>query len=67
MYEVRRINRSSFPKLFLVHGVVTQIISASQDGLGSSEKHFRHDVHQLQRFWQGEHSFNLGCVAGKEC
>ncbi|RVX23908.1 Beta-hexosaminidase 3 [Vitis vinifera] len=30
-------------------GVVAQTFSASQDGLGSSEKHFRHDVHQLQR------------------
>ncbi|RVW86191.1 hypothetical protein CK203_046066 [Vitis vinifera] len=43
----RRISRSSLPPLFSDVGVVAQTFSASQDGLGSSEKHFRHDVHQL--------------------
>ncbi|RVW91953.1 hypothetical protein CK203_030106 [Vitis vinifera] len=38
---------SSFPTLLFDDGVVTQIISVSQDGLGSPEEHFRHVVHQL--------------------
>ena len=41
MHEARRIGISSFPTLFYVVGVVAQIISASQVGLGSSEKHFK--------------------------
>ena len=47
VYGARRISRSSLLSLFCVVGVVAQTILASQDGLGSSEKHFRHDVHQL--------------------
>ncbi|RVW74568.1 LINE-1 retrotransposable element ORF2 protein [Vitis vinifera] len=72
----RRISRLSLPPLFSDVGVVAQTFSASQDGLGSSEKHFGHDVHQLQRIWQvqergnsmakREYSVNLGCVAGKK-
>ncbi|RVW12514.1 Transposon TX1 uncharacterized 149 kDa protein [Vitis vinifera] len=42
-----RIGRSSFPTLLFDDGVVAQIISVSQDGLGSLEEHFRHAIHQL--------------------
>ena len=71
------ISKSSFPTLFLDDGVVTQIISVSQDGLGSPEEHFRHAIHHLQWLWFIEerdsfmascvYSFNLGCVAGERC
>ena len=77
MYGARRISRSSLPPLFSDVGVMAQTFLASQDGLGTFEKHFRHDVHQLQRIWQvqergnsmakREYSVNLGCVAGKKC
>ncbi|RVW78844.1 hypothetical protein CK203_043107, partial [Vitis vinifera] len=40
--------------------VVAQTFSASQDGLGSSEKHFRHDVHQLQGFGKSKRGFSFG-------
>ena len=47
MHEAWRINRSFFPTLLFDDGVVAQIISISQDGLGSPEEHLRHVVHQL--------------------
>ena len=39
MYEAWRINKSSFSTLLFDDGVVTQIISVSQYGLGTLEKY----------------------------
>ena len=77
MHEAWKISKSSFPTLFFDIGVMAQIISVSQDGLGSPEEHFRHAIHHLQWLWFIEerdsfmascvYSFNLGCVAGERC
>ena len=77
MHEAWKISKSSFPTLFFDIGVMAQIISVNQDGLGSPEEHFRHAIHHLQWLWFIEerdsfmascvYSFNLGCVAGERC
>ncbi|RVW60989.1 putative ribonuclease H protein [Vitis vinifera] len=47
----KKVNTNDLLQLRRPHKAISPDIS-SQDGLGSSEKHFRHDVHQLQRIWQ---------------
>ncbi|RVW35470.1 Transposon TX1 uncharacterized 149 kDa protein [Vitis vinifera] len=47
----KKVNTNELLQLRRPHKALSPDIS-SQDGLGTSEKHFRHDVHQLQRIWQ---------------